>query len=305
VIGVVLGAAPLYLAAAGLMVLGEGREGCPRADAVSTRLDQLLGDEAGGEAPDALIVDGEPGALRVRLLSAQGSLREQKTLDLRGSCEELADAVATVAVAWRSRLGSDEVPAPVLAARVRQVYDAPPETVAEPAPARSDFELAYGVQTVTGPQRWAPGLVLGAQAPLSGGYGLAFTLQVPAPRRGQDPGMGKSWRWVELGLVIGPSHRSITENLFVDAQAGLGTGVNITTSESLSAPDSYRLVSPSLVGGLRWTYRHSSARPWFGLSFAAHLPGEQESPIKNAQLTSERWCLGLAVGGTIAFDQSP
>src|SRR4051812_39749643 len=103
---------------AGLVVLGEGEDGCPGAAAVSARLIQLVGEESGAEPPDALVVDGERGALRVRLLSSEGSLREQKTLDLAGSCDELADAVATVAVAWRSQLKSDDVPPPVLPARV-------------------------------------------------------------------------------------------------------------------------------------------------------------------------------------------
>ena len=130
-IGVLL-MAPLALTTAGLLVLGEGHDGCPSARAVSARLAELLADEPASEVPDALVVDGEAGVLRVRLLSAQGEQREQKTLDLEGSCDELADAVATVAVAWRSRLQSDDVPPPVLPARVEVV--APPPEPPEPLP---------------------------------------------------------------------------------------------------------------------------------------------------------------------------
>jgi hypothetical protein len=300
VIGVVFAAAPLYLAMAGLVVLGEGEDGCPGAAAVSARLIQLVGEESGAEPPDALVVDGEPGALRVRLLSSEGSLREQKTLDLAGSCDELADAVATVAVAWRSQLKSDDVPPPVLPARVRQVHDTP--RVAAPAPPRvqPDLELAYGVQTVAGAERWAPGLVVEVQTPLRHDYSFTFSLQVPAPRAA-DVDL-KTWRWMELGLVVGASHRSTLETLYLDAQLGLGAGVNVTTSQSLSAPDSYRLAPPSLVTGMRWTYRHSASHPWFGLTFAAQ-PASADSPIKNAQITTELWRLGLALGATLTFDQ--
>jgi len=296
VIGVVFAAAPLFLAATGLVVLGE-RNGCPSPNAVSARLSQLLPDEAGG-APDALVVDGEPGALRVRLLSAQGSLREQKTLDLTGSCDELADAVATVAVAWRSRLQQDDVPPPVLSARARPVEAAAP---APRAQSRPDLELTLGVQTISGSERWVPGLVLGIQAPIGHGFSFAFALNVPAPRSAQDQTL-KTWRWMELGAVMGPSYRGLTENLLVDASVGLGMGVNVTTSESLAAPDSYALAPPAVVAGMRWTYRHSSALPWLGLTFSARLAAPSDSPIENAQITSDAWLLALALGGTFTFD---
>jgi hypothetical protein len=300
VIGVSLAVAPFVLAVAGVVVQGEGQDGCPSAAAVSARLDQLLGDEA-GEAPDALVVDGRPGALRVRLLSPEGRLREQKTLELRGSCDELADAVATVAVAWRSHLQSDDVPPPVLPARVEQRYSPPaPSSVA----GQPDFELTYGLQTVVGAERWAPGLVLGTQSPIAGRFSLGFGLQIPAPRRGKDgpAGAEKSWRWMELAVIIAPSFRGSTTNFLVDLQLGLGAGVNVTTSESLTAPDSYRLAPPALVGGLRWTYRHTGAHPWIGASFATRLGGGLDSPIHNAQLTPEAWWLGLAAGGTVTFE---
>ena len=298
-IGVSL-AAPVVLVVAGVVVHGEGQGGCPGAGAVSARLGQLLGDEA-GEAPDALVVDGRPGALRVRLLSPQGRLREQKTLELRGSCDELADAVATVAVAWRSHLQSDDVPPPVLPARVEQRYAPPARTSSAGQP---DFELTYGLQTVAGAERWAPGLLLGAQSPISRGFSLGFGLQIPLPRRGKDgpAGAEKSWRWMELAVIIAPSYRGSTANFLVDLQVGLGAGVNVTTSESLTAPDSYRLPPPALVSGLRWTYRHASARPWIGASFAARLGGSTESPIHNAQLSPEAWWLGVAAGGTVTFE---
>jgi len=290
-------AAPLLFAATGLVVVGE-RDGCPSRGAVATRLGQLLPDET-VEAPDALVVDGEPGALRVRLLSAQGSVREEKTLDLEGSCDELADAVATVAVAWRSRLQADvDVPPPVLVARARPVVNDRP--AARPR-AQPDFELAMGLQTISGPERWAPGLLLGAQAPMAHGFSLAFTLNVAAPRSAQDQTF-KTWRWMEVGAVLAPSYRGTTDNLLVDASVGAGLGFNITTSESLSAPDSWRVVPFSVVSGMRWTYRHSQALPWFGVTFAARVTRLFDSPIDNAEITPEAWTLALALGGTFAFD---
>jgi hypothetical protein len=300
VIGVL--AASVYLAAAGLVVLGEGHQGCPDAGRVSARLAQLLGEEPGAEAPDALVIDGEPGALRVRLLSAQGTVREEKTLDLQGSCDELADAVATVAVAWRSQLQADEVPPPVLAARLRAVDDGAPAPPRRPAPTQADLELALGLQAVSGSARWAPTVLLAAQAPVGRGYSVAFTLNVPAPRAVRDP-TGKQWRWMELSAVVAPSLRLVTEPLLVDTQLGLGTGVNVTTSESLRAAGSYRLVPPTLVAAMRVTYPYARGLPWFGVTFSTRVLHTRDSPIHNADLSPEPWWLGLALGGTLAFDQ--
>jgi hypothetical protein len=304
VIGVVFAAAPLYLAAAGLVVLGEGHNGCPTAASVSERLSQLLADEPGDRVPDALIFDGESGALRVRLLSSQGSLREQKNLDLQGSCDELADAVATVAVAWRSQLQSDDVPPPVLEARVHPVIDeaSPPPPARSAAPPQPDFEIVIGAQTVAGDQRWAPGILLGARVPVRRNYGVTFTFSLPFPRFAQDP-TGKDWRWVEASAVIAPSFRGVTENFLVDMHMGVEAGVNITTSESLRAPDSYRVAPPALAWGLRWTYRRSNARPWLGLGFSGRLLRALDSPIHNADIRSEAWVFGVALGGTLSLEQ--
>lgn len=298
----VLASASLYLAAAGLVVLGEGTDKCPGAASVSTRLAQLLGDEPGAEAPDALVIDGAPGALRVRLLSAQGTLREEKTLDLEGTCDELADAVATVAVAWRSQLQADDVPPPVLAP-VQQVYAGPPPASPPPPPSlvQPELEISYGVGTISGTERWSPGLLLAAQAPFRGGFSPALTFSVTAPRAAQDLSQ-KTWRWMELSAVIAPSYRVVTENLLFDSQLGMGVGVNVTTSESLSAPDSYHLVPPALVAGVRWTYRHSSSLPWFGVTLSTRAVRSVEGPIRNADISAEPWWLGIALGGTLAFE---
>jgi hypothetical protein len=293
-------ASSLYLAAAGLVVVGGGQDRCPGATAVSSRLAQLLGDEPGAEAPDALVIDGASGALRVRLLSAQGVQREEKILELEGSCDELADAVATVAVAWRSRLQADDVPPPVLAAPIQQVYDREAPRPRPSAPVEPDLELRVGVGSVSGTERWAPALVLAAQAPLRNGFAMALTLNVPAPRSADDPLAGKSWRWVELSAVVAPSYRMVTENLLVDTQIGLGAGVNVTTTGSSS--DNYHLVPPALVAEVRWTYRHVNVLPWFAATLSTRVLRTFDSPVPGAIISSEAWWLGLTVGATLAID---
>jgi hypothetical protein len=300
VLGVIT--APLLLA--GVVVLGEGREGCPSAGAVSARLEELLEDDGSGP-PDALIFDGAAGALRVRLMSAEGSVREEKTLDLRGSCEELADAVATLGVAWRSRLKSDEVPPPVLIVNEAPL---PPPAPAAPLvlPVRpgllepADFELSVGFQTASGVERWAPGLLLGAQLPVSGRYNVGLTLDLSAPRTAFD-GASRRWTWVQLRLVAGPSVRSVTPSLYIDGQLGLAAGMDVALNSGTPGSP-YHRASPALVTGARWTYRKGRGMPWFGVTFTLNLDPELDSPIISTNIASERWLLGLALGGTLGFD---
>jgi len=289
--------APLLLA--GVVVLGEGRDGCPDAGAVRARLEELLGDDgSSGGPPDALIFDGEAGALRVRLLSAEGSVREEKTLDLRGSCDELADAVAALGVAWRSRLQSHDVPPPVL--RVSEVAPPPARLPFQPAPPPApDFELSLGLQTASGLERWAPSVLLGAQMPLSGSYNFGLTLDVSAPRSAVDS--TTRWVWMEVRVVAGPSVRVASKNVYVDAKLGLGAGIDVTLNDRGAGASQLHRASPALVIGGRWTYRRSSSMPWFGLTNTIYLDPNLDSPVRNTNILAERWVLGLALGAAVPF----
>ena len=286
--------APLLLA--GVVVLGEGRDGCPRAPAVSARVQELLPEDPG--PPDALIFDGEAGALRVRLLSASGEVREEKTLDLRGSCDELADAVATLAVTWRSRLQSQNVAPPVLAViPVAQEFEAP-----APAPrAPADFELSLGLQTVSGTKRWAPGFLLGVQMPLTGPFNIGLTLDFSAPRIAFANDF--RWSWMQAALVAGPSYRILTRDLHMDAQLGLGTGINVILNTAEQLPGRrVRLVPPTMMAGMRWTYWRAVGMPWFGINLSLQLDPQLASPVEGTNVLPERWVMGVALGGTLGFD---
>ena len=287
--------APLLLA--GVVVLGEGREGCPRAPEVSARMHELMPDDPG--PPDGLIFDGAAGALRVRLLSPEGQLREEKTLELRGSCDELADAVATLAVTWRSRLQSQNVAPPVLLVPpLAQEFEAPE---AAPVRAPSLFELSLGLQTVSGIKRWAPGFLLGVQMPLHGAFNLGLTLDFSAPRVAFANDL--RWSWMQVALVAAPSYRMAIRDLYMDTMLGLGTGFNITLNSAEQLPGRRsRLVPPTVVGGARWTYWRASASPWFGINLSVQLDPQLASPVEGTNVPPERWVMGVALGGTLGLD---
>lgn len=295
----ILATAPLLLA--GVVVLGGGRDDCPSADAVAERMEELRADDRSG-VPETLILDGAAGALRVRLVGMDGVVREEKTLELRGSCPELAEAVAILVVAWRSRLQSDEVPPPVLPVLRPAEPPAPPPAPPPAAPPDEppDLEVSVGVQTSSGVERWAPWLLLGAQAPVWRRLNLGVTLDLSGPRVAFDPGLTR-WIWVQLRAVAGPSLRAVTEDLFVDGQLGLGAGLDVALNDA--TPGSrYHRASPAVVGGTRLTYRRTPSLPWFGVTLTVHLDPALDSPVLNTNIRTERWLLGLALGGTLAFE---
>jgi len=235
-------------------------------------------------------------------VTAEGAVREEKKLDLRGSCDDLADAVATLGVAWRSRLKSDEVPPPVLAVSEVAPPPAPSPVVAflaRPTPEEPDLEVSIGVQTASGTQHWAPGLLLGTQLPVSGPYNVGLTLDLSGPRAAYDTSFVR-WTWLQLRLVAGPSVRSVTPSLYIDAQLGLSAGRYVAVNRQTPG-GAYHRASPAVVTGARWTYRRARAMPWFGVTFAVHLDPELDSPIRNTNIAAERWLLGLALGGTLSF----
>lgn len=300
----------LLLSGAGLTVQGQGEGGCPSAADVSARLGALLPGEGGGEPPGSLVLDADAGALRVRLLTPQGSVREQRRLELRGSCAELADAVATVAVAWQSTLRSDDVPPPVLPARATAVVAAPAVTAAAPAvapraPGHRTFddalELAVGFHTAGGSRWWAPGVSLAGQAPLGRRFSWAMELTVDWPRT--TFAAGKRWTWLQLSLIAAPSYRIVTRSLLWDVRVGLASDVTFATSESVHSRNSYQLMPPSAVVGLRVTYPRSNHLPWFGATFATQLARELVSPVRGTFIEPERWMLGLAVGATFEVER--
>jgi hypothetical protein len=212
--------------------------------------------------------------------------------------------VATLAVAWRSRLQSAPVAPPVLpvpVVAVAQVHERE-ESRPDPLPRQADFELSIGLETQSGLERWAPALLLGAQLPVSRRYNFGLTLDVAAPRTAVDTAVQR-WTWMQVGVTGGVSRRMVTDNFYVDGQVGLGAGVNLTIDRAPQVRSRlYRWVPPSLVCGMRWSYRHTQGMPWFGITWSLLLDPKPASPIQSTDIPAEPWLLGLAVGGTLGFD---
>lgn len=78
---------------------------CPSSDAIRARLQPLLPESDTGDAASVERAtpehSGRPG-LRVRLVRSDASVVADRGLAVQGTCEEMADTVATVLAAWES-----------------------------------------------------------------------------------------------------------------------------------------------------------------------------------------------------------
>jgi hypothetical protein len=285
------------VAAAGLVVEGEGRNGCPRAVEVAARVGALLGEQF---TSATLVLEPRGDGLRLRLFSATGALREERTLEVRGTCAELADAAANVAVAWQMPL-SAAVPPPSLPAPA-PLPAASEVPVVRQAQARGEAvrpglrELSAALHAAVGARRWAPGLTLEAVlGPVAHErLGVFAAIGADAPR--SEIVDSKRWSWMRVFAAVGARWRVPIERWTVAAHAGFGAEELATTSESLSIGKSYQLVWPTLTGGARLSYRREGVTPWVGLAATSQLRPGLTSPVNGAHISPERSMVQLSVG---------
>jgi hypothetical protein len=114
-----------FLFALATLAAGQGldvRSGtdCPSGSAIMAKLAPLLAGQA--EDGDVAWIDvaapepNQPPALRMRLIRAETTVVADRRLPVQGSCDEMADTVATVLAAWET----PPTPPPVLVADTAQ-----------------------------------------------------------------------------------------------------------------------------------------------------------------------------------------
>jgi hypothetical protein len=184
---------------------------CPSREAIVAKLGLLSSEEAqDGVASVEVAALGTDGTteVRLRLLRPDASVVGDRRLVLRGSCDEMADTVATVLAAWR---------APPLASA------APPQTAASPVvpapPARTALQAWLGVG---GGVAWLGGtaatgnLELVAASPTS--HARARLAAFAQTSRRLDLADGNvSWRRTHAELGLGWQSRGATHGSYWQA----------------------------------------------------------------------------------------
>jgi hypothetical protein len=300
-----------FLCWAGAPIPVSGETSCPTPAEVARALAPLSPPIASsGDAPAEraeIVADPASGsaALRLRLLSGDGTLLREKVLAARTSCGELAEIAAVVFAAWLAQLHAAvdlgiEAPALVQGATKEEAVPGParaptvpPPSVAAPWPsAAGPVVMRLAPSALSGSaRRWSEalgaGLLVSSQnAALAPGAALDLRLRpeglpwigvltLMATRsldRSLGPGQAR-WKWIDLAAGLRRSHTrgrlSLDEG--IDLAAGLLSveGVDYTTVRGALAWD--------VAGraGLRFGVSFGRIEPWVGAGVTAWLRRQQ------------------------------
>jgi hypothetical protein len=297
------------VAAAGLVVEGEGRDGCPRASDVAARVRAVLPEQS---TAATLVIAPRGEGLWLRLFSATGALREERTLVVRGTCAELADAAANVAVAWQVPLAAPIHPPAALVPVHPPSVPASEVAVVQAETARDERlrppglrELSAAMHAAIGAHRWAPGITLEAVLGPVFHERLAVFAAIGADAPRSEVLEAKRWSWMRVFAAFGGMWRVPVGRWTVAAHAGVGAEELATTSESLSIAQSYQLVWPTVTGGARLSYRREGVTPWIGLAATSQLRRTLTSPVNAADISPERSIVQLSVGAAFGPEVLP
>jgi hypothetical protein len=178
---------------------------CPSAAEVEARLPPLT--SAG--APDRALIGAADGKLTLTLARADGSTVVERQIEARGSCADLAGAVALIVTVWQAQEHPDLPRAPTLAAP-----PSPPLTLE----ARTDLFASLAGAEVS------PGATLAAVL-WRRRWGLAFSLSGTTLREGALGGGRAAWTRGALGL--GPARRLVAGWARVDLDLAALFGMTV------------------------------------------------------------------------------
>jgi hypothetical protein len=232
---------------------------CPSPEDVAARLRPLLPDEAGqADGPDVAHIEvgvvqaGGAKQLHLLLVRADASVVGDRRLLMRGTCQDMADTVATVIAAWETR-PMPEVVADVASAPVVKVIRAPSQV---PAPRLASTRIR--------PLR----ILLGASAGAAfvGGVAAAGGLEVSLG------GSASHWQWRlgmasettrQLGLLAGQVHwqhtaaalgvgwRAIDPSWLISLDAGPAAGWATLAGSNFAVNRRRRSFEYGVAAGLR------------------------------------------------------
>jgi hypothetical protein len=187
---------------------------------------------------EGFAVERHESGLYVELRLADSTLIGQRTLPVKGDCDELAQAAAVVLSAWLSDVHPDfatelppapppaippdsGLPPPLPAAPPTPQPPATPAPVPPPPSRRWELGLALGAD-LADESLAAAGYLLGSYVPAFRGLGVSAFVGVSWPREERlGPGF-VDWRRWPLGM--GPSLRVTTGSATWDASAGPALG---------------------------------------------------------------------------------
>jgi hypothetical protein len=297
-----------------------GSETCPRPSEVAARLVDLVSASESDAARLRAFVERVNDNVHVDLLDPTGSRIAEREFPLKGTCAEMARAVAVVIAAWAAALpGAPAGPPETESLPPRSLPPAPPDPLARPTvspplvsalaagmPARARAETRFFVALgVLG--SWARGdLAEGAElavsvrrAPWPAGGRVALATSTPRDQPlGPTPG---AVRWSRSVFEVGPSRDLKVGVSRLELHASLAMAVVKVQGVGFASARSANGFDLGAAGGVRWVLPWGNAAPWLGVQ-VIDWPGNQRLEAGGTSATAElphidvQIALGLSLG---------
>ena len=290
----------LLLTLAGLLgvVVVRGEGACPAPAAVEARLRALV--PAADSEPHQLWLRSAEGRVDFEL-RRQDLVLARRSLQARGSCDELAEAVALVAAVWETRSRA-EVGMPPLSAASQPnnlAVTVQQRAISVPAAAAPVVEVTGAALGSLAAGDLRPGLLLGLSLRVrDGGFGLAATLTgAPGHEVALPPGQA---RWSRWAVAVGPRFQLGGERWFGALDGHLAVAVVRTEGRAFSINHSQSGVDvglgAALQGGVRVgrlsLFAALGLRRWLGRQDLTAGDGSILQPLPGLEVLP---CLGASI----------
>jgi hypothetical protein len=245
----------------------------------------LVGDAAARPAVHQTNISGAGSGVHIELLSLDGRLVAERTLERTGSCGDVAEAVAVIISAWDAKFN------PNLLTPVVEPPQALPDEPASVPSRRKDSKLPS-----SHPMPFDAGLALlasiaGGEATFgaklegcvfgSGGLlGLDVGLSATSTHTQSITTPAAAAQWTRAALSAGPTYRLRRNAIALDVHAGGALAVLHVQGTGLTSTSSDTSAQLGLTAGLRFIRAWNNAAGWVGTDVFTY-PGQDRLSIGN------------------------
>ena len=251
-----------------------GKTECPQPAEVSQALDNILAEDGTTRSDEArLSVVGN--RLSVELINSDSLIEARRTLDLQGSCEEIAQKVALVIALWEANL---------------QVNPLTPPAAPTPPPIALAAQSSRPAQTPSS-RGWLLSPSLGLLASFMSGAGVSAAAElrlVTGPKAANYRGFvsmtgvsahearfdglnGASTQWSRVSVAAGPGYNLGFSSFSLASDVGLALGRTWVRGRGFDSDREPAAWDPSAIASVRLILKANSSAPWVGLVAAYGL----------------------------------
>jgi len=237
------------------------------------------GNAAARSAVHHVNVSSAGSSVHVELLSLDGQLVAERTLERTASCGEMAEAVAVIISAWEATFNTNlatpvAVPPETLRSSIVQEQD---RKSASSRPASFDVGLAV-LGSLAGGEAVFGGKLEGCLLPRGGSLGVHVALSATSTHTQSIATPAVAAQWMRAALSVGPTYRLRRKAAALDFHAGGALAVLHVQGSGLSSPSSDTSMQLGVTAGLRFIWVWHSAAGWLGTDIFTY-PGQDRLTV--------------------------